>query len=104
MLPKNLTHNARTPCPLLSLPLLPPHHFVSLSRLQSASATLTQSAATSLRGPGSPRGAPVGAFVTTAGTTLWGAGASAVAMVTTATHPCPSTPPTPAHVRPSSLS
>lgn len=54
---------------------------------------------TSPSGHGFPPVAPAVVFVTTAGTTLWGAGASDVAMATTVTHPCLSVPPMPAHVR-----
>lgn len=67
--------------------------------LQSASATAMLIAVTSPSGHGSPPVAPVGAFVMSADTTLSGAGASAVATAIAATHPCPSTPPTHAHVR-----
>lgn len=60
---------------------------------------VTQIVVTSLSERGFPLVAPAGVFVMTAGTTLLDVGVSAVATATTATHPCLSTPPTPAHVR-----
>lgn len=58
-------------------------------RLQSASATVTQTAVTSPSGHGCHPVAPVGGFATTADTTLSGVGVSAVATATAATRPCP---------------
>lgn len=67
-------------------------------RLQSVSVTAMQIAVTSLSGHGPRRAGPVGVFVKTASTILQDAGASAVAMATTASHRCPSAPHTSAHV------
>lgn len=67
--------------------------------LQSASATATPTAVTSLSGRGSPRGAPAEGFAITANTTRSAADASAVATVTTVTPLCPSAPHTHANVR-----
>lgn len=67
--------------------------------LQSASATATPTAATSLSGCGSPRAAPAAASAITANTTRLAAGASAVAAVTTVTRLFPSAPHSHANVR-----
>lgn len=82
----------------LSLPLT----FSRCSRtlcLKSVNVTATQRAATSPSECGCPQGAVVGVSVTTASITLWAAGASAVALDTTATLPDPSTHRMLAHVR-----
>lgn len=60
---------------------------------------VTQLPATSLSGHGFPLADSVGVCVRTASTTQRGVDAIAVAMATTAAHPCPSAPPTRAHVR-----
>lgn len=67
--------------------------------LQSASATATLTAVTSPSKRGSLRAAPAGGFAITASTTRSAAGASAVAMVTTVSSPCPSARHTHANVR-----